>query len=79
MNGVCLGNLSACHFGHACHRFVIPVLVSFSKICCYTLLTLFLVLIVSVVVERQLQGINFACEALTDLTSRVLQFRIIDG
>jgi len=79
MNGVCLGNLSACHFGHACHRFVIPVLVSFNKICCYTLLTLFSVLIVSVVVERQLQGIHFVCEALVDLTSSVLSLRIIDG
>jgi len=45
---------------------VISVLVSFSKICCYKILTLFSVLIVFVIVERQLQCIHSACEALTD-------------
>jgi len=26
VNAACQGNLSSCHFGHACHRFVSPAL-----------------------------------------------------
>jgi hypothetical protein len=26
VNSTCQGKLSACHFGHACHRFISPVL-----------------------------------------------------